>query len=163
MGGKPEQGACTSAADLPQITTVVRHMQKMTWQAQGAARDARAIELSGKRCAIVCCAFDFGFPLICCMCWYWYSSPSHGEGLSSSSRSTIVSQASSPRGWTTSISSRHNASGRSPSMRPMSFKEASRVPPRGGGSGGDSSSPRRVVDKGSPRFPDRDLGRYVVQ
>jgi len=32
MGGKPEQGACTDAADLPQITTVVRHMQKMTWQ-----------------------------------------------------------------------------------------------------------------------------------
>eukprot|EP01043_Picozoa_sp_COSAG02_P008686 COSAG02_NODE_283_length_25709_cov_24.523311_5_plen_55_part_00 len=53
MGGKPEQGACSSAADLSQITTVVRHMQKMTWQAQGAARDARATEVSGNGYTIV--------------------------------------------------------------------------------------------------------------
>ena len=49
MGGKPEQGACTNPADLPQITTVVRHMQKMTWQAQGAARGARTAEMDGDR------------------------------------------------------------------------------------------------------------------
>lgn len=53
MGGKPEQGVCTNTADLPKITTVVRHMQKMTWQAQGAARDARAIEVNGNRSAFL--------------------------------------------------------------------------------------------------------------
>ena len=52
MGGKPEQGACTSEADLPQITNVVRHMQKMTWQAQGVARGAaRTGEVAGNRYA----------------------------------------------------------------------------------------------------------------
>ena len=55
MGGKPEQGACTSAADLPQITNVVRHMQKMTWQAQGVARGARTGEVAGNRYASLSC------------------------------------------------------------------------------------------------------------
>ena len=140
MGGKPEQGACTSEADLPQITNVVRHMQKMTRQAQGVARGARTSEVAGYRYAFSCISV-----YRCCICitsrlgCARRSSRTRVEDLSPSPRDPVSAQTGTPMARAPVDTSEDatiggkSASERSSSMRPMSFIGAStRVSPRVG-------------------------------
>ena len=123
MGGKPEQGACTDAADLPQIATVVRHMQKMTWHAQGAARDVEnASDLAGTGTPPR--GADLSQRAAPCSRSNNVSMAAASTPRSRSNNATMVA-AGTPRSRSkdaTMVAA--GTAGRGPPMRPMSFSEA---------------------------------------
>jgi hypothetical protein len=168
MGGRPETGECYDPADLPKIARVVKHMQKMTWAAQGAARDASAAaaaaagQASPPRAADGSHAASSAFPS---------ASPRSNGGGGGGKASH-----SSPRGPASPHTQQHQSQqsqqqqqqqqqrlGSPPTMRPMSFDEAANSP-RGSPPGkGGRGKGQGHTDKRSPSFKERDLGRFVIQ